>query len=300
DESDGYSSCSDKDKDSPKQQPNPSMPMQATQINPTHSPTTNGDTQPSPETSRRPKMTVRIRKVPDPKLSQIARDHERRKRAQRAAEKGAAAKQKQQQQAAKSKDQKSARQTQLKLILKKLNRLGLTMGDLVCYFFNPENQCDRWGGFWKNTAYFGEFMACITTRKNATKTGRDQAYRWAIDYVKRAAHGEAQQITASRVLQSRHLPIDEDFVFQFQFDELQRQLTDLCPVMMEVSESFATSTVQQRQMNKSGQAKAAAVKLKKLKASLGNSLGQKRHSPINMSGHNHHPTVAPTRAQSIQ
>ncbi|KAG8707115.1 hypothetical protein FRC08_000686 [Ceratobasidium sp. 394] len=265
-ESDGYSSDSDGDENPPEQQPEPPTPTQATPTSSTHTAATSSTTRVPPET----KATTGAQKAPDPKRSQIAQEREQQKRDRKAAELRAAVEEQEQQQAAKSKDQESTRESEIKLVIDKLDRLGLTMGDLVCYFFDPANQCDRWGGFWKNEAYFDEFMACITTRKNATPSGRERAHRWAIDHVKRTVHSEAQQVTTSQVLQSRHLPIDKDFVFQFRFKELQRQLTDLCPVMTEVAESFATSTAQQRRMNRSGQAEAAAAKLKKLKVSPGN------------------------------
>ncbi|KAG8705450.1 hypothetical protein FRC08_001671, partial [Ceratobasidium sp. 394] len=167
-ESDGYSSDSDGDETPPEQQPEPPIPTQATPISPTHTAATSSATHVPPETSSRPKVAAGARKAPDPRRSQIAQEREQTKRAQKEAESRAAVEEQQQQQAAKSKDQESTRKAEIKLVIDKLDCLGLTMGDLVCHFFDPANQCDRWGGFWKNEAYFDEFMACITTRKNAT------------------------------------------------------------------------------------------------------------------------------------
>ncbi|KAG9078159.1 hypothetical protein FS749_009866 [Ceratobasidium sp. UAMH 11750] len=157
---------------------------------------------PNRRLGRRLATCAKTRKEPDPKRSAIARERERQKRAEHDAKARQAREEEQEKQARSQKDQASVLQTAIDLILQKLEELDVSMGDLICYFFNPENRCDRWNGFWKNSDYFKEFVACITTRKNATETGRQKMHDWVIDYVKRTIRREAQDVTTSRCLQT--------------------------------------------------------------------------------------------------
>ncbi|KAG9076900.1 hypothetical protein FRC06_009225 [Ceratobasidium sp. 370] len=226
-----------------------------------HLPTNNHPHPPRLVTPAKPKKT------PDPQRSKIAQEREQKKREQKVAEASKEKHQGQTRQATSSAEETSIRQANIKLILKKLEKLGISMGDVICYFFDPENSCDRYEGFWKNPTYFDDLMACITTRKNATPTGRERIHRWAIDHVKRTVRSEAQAITTSKCLQSRHLPIDEDFVLGFRLRDLEDKLAEFCPVMLEMSVWFGTSTAQERAMKKSEE-KMFTTKLHKRKVAV--------------------------------
>ena len=133
-----------------------------------------------------------------------------------------------------------------------LAQFGLSMGDLMVYFFDPDNHCDWYTGFWKKKAYFDDFMDHISIRKNATPSGKDRMHRWAVEHVESTVHSEAQAITKDRCLQTRDKPIDENFVLGFRLTNLEDLLIKFCPTMLGVVDRFATSTAQLRTMDKTG------------------------------------------------
>ncbi|KAF8610607.1 hypothetical protein BDV93DRAFT_550411 [Ceratobasidium sp. AG-I] len=146
----------------------------------------------------------------------------------------------------------STREESLKDVLKLLAQCDLSMGDLMTYFFDPKNQCERWEGFWSVGAHFDRFIKLISNVKNCTPSGKQRLHRWAVEHVKRTIHREAQAATRSRYLQTRDKSINEEFVLSFKLGDMENSLKTHCPTMLEVVERFATSTPQQRTIDKTG------------------------------------------------
>ncbi|KAG8775449.1 hypothetical protein FRC12_001484 [Ceratobasidium sp. 428] len=251
DELDRRSNHSD-DEDIPNPQTPPDIPSstQASRTSTSTPPAVTVQSSSSKPPAVRPAVPKKGRKQPDPELSRLSRDRERKRREAKAKEAAKAKAAKDRAEKAKAKEKANQRRAHIELVLAQLKSFGLTMGDLICHFFEPANSYDRWGEFWKNEFYFERFMESITTKKNHTPSGRRRAHDWAVNHVKRTVRKEAQAITRKRCLQSRHLPIDEDFFLGFRLQDTEDKLAKFCPVMLDVAAWFSTSRAQERAMEK--------------------------------------------------
>ena len=64
---------------------------------------------------------------------------------------------------------------------------------------------------------------------------------WAVDHVASHVAREAHSVTKSKLLQTRDVVLDHDFIKSFSFSALNERLKDSTPIAMRMLEAFATS-----------------------------------------------------------
>jgi len=127
-------------------------------------------------------------------------------------------------------------------VLNLLNQKGRRFGQLLKYIFDPSNSKGnvRWHEFFAFSGEATEILDWWVSSKNS-ETARNEVKEWAVQYVSHLVGDEAKKVTKSKVLQTREVVIDQDFVRSFSFSALNTKLKDSVPVGMRVLEKFSTS-----------------------------------------------------------
>ncbi|KAJ7026665.1 hypothetical protein C8F04DRAFT_966145 [Mycena alexandri] len=127
-------------------------------------------------------------------------------------------------------------------ILNKLRDNGLTFGQLMLYVFDPiyKQGTTRWDGFFKESGLAARVLGLWVSNKNSA-TAREEVGTWAEDYVAARVHAEGQAVTASKMLQTAGVPVDNDYVTGFSMVKVGEKIALAARVTMRMLNAFATS-----------------------------------------------------------
>ncbi|KAJ7038344.1 hypothetical protein C8F04DRAFT_1256355 [Mycena alexandri] len=127
-------------------------------------------------------------------------------------------------------------------ILAKLRENNLTFGQLMLYVFDPiyKQGSTRWDGFFKGGGMATEVLNLWVSNKNSP-TAREEVGAWAEDYVVGRVHAEAQAVTASKILQTQGVRVDNDYVTGFRMTEVGARIASFAQTTTRVLNAFATS-----------------------------------------------------------
>ncbi|KAJ7899540.1 hypothetical protein B0H14DRAFT_2556606 [Mycena olivaceomarginata] len=112
-------------------------------------------------------------------------------------------------------------------ILEKLRIEGLTFGQLMLYAFDPIHKqgTTRWDGFFKESG----------------ATAREEVGTWAEDYVAARIHAEAKAVTASKMLQTTGVRVDNEYVMGFSMVKVGERIASVARTTTRMLNVFATS-----------------------------------------------------------
>ncbi|KAJ7768856.1 hypothetical protein B0H16DRAFT_1307593 [Mycena metata] len=127
-------------------------------------------------------------------------------------------------------------------ILQKLRDKGLTFGQLMLYVFDPSNKqgTTRWDSFFKEGGLAARILNFWVSNKNSA-TAREEVGTWAEDYVAARIHSEAQSVTASKMLQTAGVRVDNDYVTSFSMVKVGESIASLARITTRMLHTFATS-----------------------------------------------------------
>ncbi|KAJ7195050.1 hypothetical protein GGX14DRAFT_404197 [Mycena pura] len=127
-------------------------------------------------------------------------------------------------------------------ILETLKSNGLTFGQLMLYVFDPihKQASTRWDGFFKERGLATKILGFWVSKTNS-QTAREEVAAWAEGYIEEVVREEAESITASKVLQTGHTAITNEYVTGFSMLGVGARIQEAGRVAMRILSAFATS-----------------------------------------------------------
>ncbi|KAJ7267076.1 hypothetical protein C8J57DRAFT_1181731 [Mycena rebaudengoi] len=119
---------------------------------------------------------------------------------------------------------------------------GLTFGQLMLYVFDPihKQAATRWDGFFKEQGLATKILNFWVSKTNS-QTARDEVGAWAEGYIEEIVCDEGENITASKVLQTGHEAVTNDYVTGFTMLTMGAHIQEAGRVAMRMLTVFATS-----------------------------------------------------------
>ncbi|KAJ7175480.1 hypothetical protein C8R46DRAFT_890696, partial [Mycena filopes] len=126
-------------------------------------------------------------------------------------------------------------------ILAKPRENHLALGQLMLYVFDPiyKQGSARWS-FFQEGGMAARVLNLWVSNKNSA-TARQEVGPWAEDYVAGRVHAEAQAVTASKILQTQGVRVDNDYVTGFRMTEVGARIASFARVTTRLLNAFATS-----------------------------------------------------------
>ncbi|TFY62443.1 hypothetical protein EVJ58_g3854 [Rhodofomes roseus] len=145
---------------------------------------------------------------------------------------------------------KAAKQQEIcQLVLSILNDNDVPFGELLEFISDPSNQQgrERYWGLFIDTTRVQRILNFWVSSENSS-TGRNAVQEWAINLVSKLVAREARTATKDRLLQTEKRAIDEQFALGFSMAAMHSKFVDLCPTMLQVLDSFSSTTRQRREL----------------------------------------------------
>ena len=150
---------------------------------------------------------------------------------------------KRQRQKAKVEEGKQAElEVRLLEVLNMLQEKNLRFSQLLEFVFNPAHGQGsiRWHQFFAKKDDARQILDFWVSAQNS-KAARDIVHNWALDYVAGQIAREVRSVTKSKILQTRDVHLDQEFVSSFSLSQINELLSTKTPVAMRMLEAFSTS-----------------------------------------------------------
>lgn len=133
-------------------------------------------------------------------------------------------------------------------VLRDLQRLGYSFGDLVVYVSNPDNSegYSRYTGFFSVSGRVHQVLSWWVLNPFV----RQVVDEWVVDRMKRLVSQEGKVATDDGFLRTETMEIGPDFGEDFSLSSFKEKLTELCPKLVAVLYAFSTSSRQEKKPSK--------------------------------------------------
>lgn len=133
-------------------------------------------------------------------------------------------------------------QVHLLEVLNILEKKNLRFGQLLEFVFNPVHGQGsiRWHQFFAKKDEVRQILDFWVSAQNS-EPARDIVHNWALDYLAGQVAREARSATKSKILQTRDVHLDREFVSSFSLSKINELLLIKTPVTMRMLEAFSTS-----------------------------------------------------------
>jgi hypothetical protein len=112
----------------------------------------------------------------------------------------------------------------------------------MLYAFDPIHKqgTTRWDGFFKESGLAARILNFWVSNKNSA-TAREEVGTWAEDYVAARIHAEAKAVTASKMLQTTGIRVDNEYVMGFSMVKVGERIASVARTTTRMLNVFATS-----------------------------------------------------------
>ena len=137
-------------------------------------------------------------------------------------------------------------------VLSILKENNVPFGELLEFVSDPANQRgnDRYRGLFSDGDRVHRILDFWMSSGNSP-TARNAIQEWALCLVSRLVDREARAATQDGFLRTQKCPIDEKFALNFSMEAIYAELTELCPSMLRLLDSFSC-TAKQRHTDTKG------------------------------------------------